>query len=413
MRKNTLIIFPGNIDNVFFLNEIKFAKEHFDRVITFAYEDKKNNYEQVANYYELEYKVIKTKCLLSVFSLLTTFFSGKENELHAELNTVCKQNSSCKNKIKKIAYLLFYYMFAISSYREYLKLQLSNSDIYIYSFWMSRGAVAGAYIKNRINIKKFITRAHGYDLYEERNALCYLPFRKYIFDSVDNIYFISNQGCNYYKNKYDVCDDKLRLSYLGVKSNGQYKKRILSKTEICIVSCSSLIEVKRLDLIIDFLSQLTIRFKWYHIGNGKLMKKMSELAENKLPKESYEFIGNLDNDKIIPFYYNYDVDYFINMSDSEGLPVSIMEAFSVGIPSIARPVGGIREIVDEGTGFLIDLEDKREGMDVCNAEEFLRMRLNNIDCYRMYSEGAFTKWQEFFCRDTNYSYFYTNMKGEE
>ena len=32
---------------------------------------------------------------------------------------------------------------------------------------------------------------------------------------------------------------------------------------------------------------------------------------------------------------------FINMSDSEGVPVSIMEALSIGIPVIARAVGGI------------------------------------------------------------------------
>ncbi|NCO54621.1 MAG: glycosyltransferase, partial [Bacteroidetes bacterium] len=50
------------------------------------------------------------------------------------------------------------------------------------------------------------------------------------------------------------------------------------------------------------------------------------------------------------------VDLFINVSESEGIPVSIMEALSAGIPVIATNVGGTNEIVNNDVGFLIDKE---------------------------------------------------------
>ena len=53
-------------------------------------------------------------------------------------------------------------------------------------------------------------------------------------------------------------------------------------------------------------------------------------------------------------YYNtYEIDLFVNLSTIEGVPVSIMEAQSSGIPVLATDVGSSKEIVDDDNGFLI------------------------------------------------------------
>ena len=57
-------------------------------------------------------------------------------------------------------------------------------------------------------------------------------------------------------------------------------------------------------------------------------------------------MGNVDNSEILHYYESNKIDLFINSSDSEGIPVSIMEAMSFGIPCIARDVGGNSEIVE-------------------------------------------------------------------
>ena len=66
-------------------------------------------------------------------------------------------------------------------------------------------------------------------------------------------------------------------------------------------------------------------------------------------------MGAIQNVEVYKYYNEHCADLFINVSSSEGLPVSIMEAISFGIPVIATDVGGTGEIVKNGiSGFLIN-----------------------------------------------------------
>jgi glycosyltransferase involved in cell wall biosynthesis len=56
------------------------------------------------------------------------------------------------------------------------------------------------------------------------------------------------------------------------------------------------------------------------------------------------------------FYSSVPVVLFINVSSSEGVPVSIMEAMSFGIPVMATDAGGTSELVSEKTGLLINID---------------------------------------------------------
>ena len=159
-------------------------------------------------------------------------------------------------------------------------------------------------------------------------------------------------------------------------------------------------------MIIDLLSNINIPIKWIHIGDGELYSYIKEFAERKLSKESFKFLGKIDNEKILSTYVNEDVDFLINMSDSEGLPVSMMEAFSMGIPVIARNVGGISEIISKECGCLIQRED-----DVyLKANDFFEIRLNNPALYKRISSAAYEKWLKLFNAQTNYSDFIEKIK---
>ena len=80
-----------------------------------------------------------------------------------------------------------------------------------------------------------------------------------------------------------------------------------------------------------------------------------------MPPLRFFYNKSKTNEEVMEYYKNNLVDLFVNMSESEGLPVSMMEAMSFGVPVIAPDVGGIKEIVDENSGWLLSCEN-------CSAE---------------------------------------------
>ena len=96
----------------------------------------------------------------------------------------------------------------------------------------------------------------------------------------------------------------------------------------------------------DQLNNLSINL----IGDGDLYDEFVQKSINMNLKNSLNFIGETEN---IGKYLN-NSDLFMLISNYEGLPVSIIEALSVGLPIIASDVGGINELVkDKVNGFLV------------------------------------------------------------
>ncbi len=64
--------------------------------------------------------------------------------------------------------------------------------------------------------------------------------------------------------------------------------------------------------------------------------------------DSFKFMGHVD-----PMYWYHNVDIFALSSHSEGVPYALLEAMSCGLPSVCTAVGGVPEIVVEGTGYVV------------------------------------------------------------
>jgi glycosyltransferase involved in cell wall biosynthesis len=107
----------------------------------------------------------------------------------------------------------------------------------------------------------------------------------------------------------------------------------------------------------------TINIEWIHIGPGKDLMQLQEqsYALSKLkPNIAIEFKGFMDIKEVQAFLKNEVIDLHINVSAFEGIPVSIMEAMSCGIPCIATNVGGNAEIVNEKNGTLLTANPTKE-----------------------------------------------------
>jgi glycosyltransferase involved in cell wall biosynthesis len=90
------------------------------------------------------------------------------------------------------------------------------------------------------------------------------------------------------------------------------------------------------------------------------------------------------------------------VSSSEGVPVSIMEAFSYGIPVIATAVDGNPEIVEDGyNGFLLSANPCKEDVIQC-IQRFMAM--DGAEKHRL-AENARNTWNEKYNAEVNFSRF--------
>lgn len=407
MIKKQIIIFPGQVNSPFFSNEIGFIKEYFDIIAIFSYDVDKKRAQQII----IEHGIDVHKLYIVSRLYLNPIYIFRwlmRYETKKEIRNIL---SNRVLRIKRLGYMLYYGLFALSVDKYISKLSFNSENLCLYSFWMSKGAYTIAYLKEKNSWNNVVTvcRAHRYDLYTEINKTKYLPFREYINDTMNQIAFISEQGKEYFNKKFSTPVNKC-VYYLGTTNSEHIKKKIVTKDELCIASCSTVIEVKRIDYIISLLEKLDgIRIRWIHLGDGQLMQNMKQLAEKKLRNTTihHEFLGGVENDQVLKIYQKYDVDFFVNLSDSEGLPVSIMEAISMGIPVIARAVGGVDEIITWKTGLLLGQEWDEQNWK--KVKKFISCRFDDVKQYQKYSDMSYTIWNEKFMAEKNYKSFFSDI----
>lgn len=91
-------------------------------------------------------------------------------------------------------------------------------------------------------------------------------------------------------------------------------------------------------------------------GNGEVDKVISRITELGI-KEKTVYLGWVSGAEKIDVFNIADI--FVLPSYNEGLPISILEAMSYGLPILSTTVGGIPEIVENGVnGFLVEPGDK-------------------------------------------------------
>lgn len=275
------------------------------------------------------------------------------------------------------------------------------SETIFYSYWLGPSATALAMLKEIEPSIKIISRAHGGDLYAYRHNTPYMPAQKETVRRLDKVFVISQDGSDYLKKSYPEDSEKIAVSRLGTKS-AEGKSIPSSDGVLRIVSCSNMLPVKRLDLVIDTLKRCKQQIYWSHIGDGPLKEELEKKVHEELPSNiKCEFLGRKKNAEVLKYYQTHPIDLFINVSSSEGIPVSIMEAYSYGIPSFATDVGGTREVVDSNNGKLIEKDFNTEEL----AKEIDHFASLSAEERASYRTAAYEKWKEDFFSETNYSQF--------
>jgi colanic acid/amylovoran biosynthesis glycosyltransferase len=287
------------------------------------------------------------------------------------------------------------------SYKALLSSIAGARSPVLYFYWGDNLCWIIPYLKKNLKQKnvKIVIRLHRTDLYENLKA-GYAPLRKQIFSHADVIAPISNDGKTYLENKYPVFKHRLFLSRLGVFDHGL--NPVNRGVTRHVISVSALVEVKRVQLIFEVLQHSGSKITWHHFGDGPLSANIKALVKQK--RENLEVIlhGFVDNKMLMDFYRKQSVDLLINLSASEGLPVSIMEALSFGVPVLATNVGGTAELVDDQVGKLIESAfDKTEI--AAQIDLLLSLDEDKSQTLRKNARSAFEKKVN---ADSNYPGFY-------
>ena len=301
--------------------------------------------------------------------------------------------AAAKDQAKKILRILEEYTFS------------PEDEVTLYSYWL--------YIPARIVVElkywflgkgvpvRAVSRAHGFDIHEKYSGKNYLPQRQLLLRELDRVYACSQDGAACLRRKFPAYAEKIGVSLLGTYDHGIGRE---SHRPFQILSCSRMVEMKRVDMIAEAMVSLISKgydICWTHLGDGDQMGKVRQ----KIPKGLEDRIhlpGAIPNSAVYDYYRENAVDLFVNASTSEGLPVSIMEAISYGAPVVATDVGGTGEIVvDQVTGTLVPSDITAEGLAEAVAA-YCHMELEEISRLRI---SARQFWKEHFDAKTNYRKF--------
>lgn len=343
--------YPYGTGEAFIENEIEIAAKFYDEIIIIACEATETN----TNVRKLPRNV--TSYGIAPSSKIEDMIVGVIK--HNKFCTAFKDEIHSCGDLPQKAFLTYFEeksnrIFSTINAKVDLK-EFTQVPYLIYSYWFFTTARVGMLISEEYSPKAMFTRAHRYDLYEKQNKLNYLPYRKLFLSKYNFVFPCSENGTRYLKERYPFQSANVLTSFLGTLDHG----RGVSSSDgiLRIVSCSRVEPVKRVGLIVDALKELEstdLKIEWTHIGDGSELDKLKNYVNHNLKRVRVVFRGNMKNADIMKLYATAPFDVFVNVSSSEGLPVSIMEALSFGLPCIATDVGGTSEIViDNITGKLI------------------------------------------------------------
>jgi glycosyltransferase involved in cell wall biosynthesis len=142
----------------------------------------------------------------------------------------------------------------------------------------------------------------------------------------------------------------------SIKFNGNHEKRCFcpDKKNIQIITLSRLSEEKGLPYLIDAAEMVlperaSITFNIY--GEGPLRASLEDMIKNKKLAEHVFLRGKYTRDKLNEIMR--DADIYLLPSVTEGLPLALIEAMAWGLPIVATGVGGIPELIEDGTSGLL------------------------------------------------------------
>lgn len=300
--------------------------------------------------------------------------------------------------VKKVAYLRTIFNTALYIFLLFLKIgKFDVLHIFSASYFSFLLAPAPAVFIGRLFGKKIILNYHSGEA-EDHLKRSYWIINN-VFKRVDTLVVPSL----YLKEVFErfgfhavAIFNVVDLEIFAFKKRGSFKPKFLvnrSLEPMYNVSCI----LKAFRIIQDYYPEAELIV----IGHGSEANTLKSHA-NDLSLKNISFAGAVGHQNMPEYFAR--ADFFLNTSNIDNMPISILEAFASGLPVISTNAGGIPYIIEDNrNGFLVDLNDheavaKKAIFLLRNQEEATRLSYTaREDCEKYYSwEANREKWLKLY-----------------
>ena len=189
----------------------------------------------------------------------------------------------------------------------------------------------------------------------------YFKFENYVLNFMDHVFTVNESTLKFYLQKYSEYKNKFSflptwvdtgIFYSIEKSKDFLKKTILSQYDFLpidgpwILFAGRLQETKAPFRLVDVFLEYYKKNKsgyLFIIGEGNLKNKLIEYVKTIKLEINIFFFGQMEQEFLVSFYRASDV--LILTSNSEGMPICVLEALSCGLPVVTTDVGEVKRVV--------------------------------------------------------------------
>ena len=256
----------------------------------------------------------------------------------------------------------FYHRYYTAALKKYL---IENG---IKALLAEYGPVGARMVDGCLDSKVSLTvHFHGYDAYHNETLARYRIPYKHLFENVSKIIVVS-EDMKTQLISIGAAEKKIVKIPYGVNTE-LFKGADPGKNEINFLSVGRFAEKKAPDKTILAFRNMCKKIKearLFMIGDGEMLADCKELVKKLNIEKHVIFLGVLSPEEISAWHkksYCF-IQHSMRSStgDSEGLPNTILEALSSGLPVISTRHAGIAEVIQNGeNGFLVE-EGDTDGM---------------------------------------------------
>lgn len=247
--------------------------------------------------------------------------------------------------------------------RELAKI-LKEEEVDILHTHSSKTGLLGRMVGRSVKVPTIIHTVHGYPFHKYQNKILYAFYvlaEMWAGKFCDYLVSVNAEDAELAHSLLKIPKHKIKFIPNGAVAFE--RREILQNEEIVIGTMSRFWKQKNMLKTVQIAiksCELINNLKFIFVGDGEDLAKCQELvAEAKLEKRIILPGWSSEKEKWLNMF-----DIFILYSLWEGLPLSILEAMSYGLPIIASDIKGNRELVDSTNGFLIKVEAEQELLDL-------------------------------------------------